>query len=250
MKITKTKVKGKLPTTTEGLRQKLRLEGNTWLVIASECRHKHYLQGLEAKDWEEFTEYLLGDKVLNIEVTRADGSKMPLDPPSPVRLSYEHALRKEAFRRAVEEECQVAPRTFKRALKEVVRDSEIKDLYFTSSLTLSTKRPHDQASGSHAQSGAGSSPKVQRHDQQVGRGKGRGKGGRGKGRGAAGAEPAPNETPIQNGKHTLLRQTPDGKMICFQFNNNSCKSKKCKFLHICRIKGCGLERPMIKHDGW
>ena len=40
VKITKTKVKGKLPSTTEGLRQKLRLEGNTWLMIASKCRHK------------------------------------------------------------------------------------------------------------------------------------------------------------------------------------------------------------------
>ena len=109
-------------------------------MIASKCRHKHYLQGLEAKDWEEFTEYLLGDKVLNMEVTRADGSKLPLDPPFPVLLSYEHALRKEAFRRAVEEECQVAPHTFKRALKEVIRDSEIKDLYFTSART---KRLHE-----------------------------------------------------------------------------------------------------------
>ena len=89
VKITKTKVKGKLPNTTEGLRLKLRLEGNTWLMIASKCRHKHYLQGLEAKDWEEFTEYLLGDKVPNMEVTKADGSKLPLDPPFPVLLSYE-----------------------------------------------------------------------------------------------------------------------------------------------------------------
>ena len=191
-----------------------------------------------------------------MEVTRADGSKLPLDPPFPVLLSYEHALRKEAFRRAVEEECQVAPHTFKRALKEVIRDSEIKDLYFTSSLTMTTKRPHEQASSSLAlpvlllvlllvllRTGPSLQP-WKRPKAAKGNGRGKGKGGTGA---------APNEGLSNIGKHVIPRLTmeaPDGKMICFQYNHGTCKAERCKFLHICRIKGCGLEHPMVKREGW
>ena len=71
----------------------------------------------------------------------------------------------------MEEECQVAPHTFKRALKEVIRDSEIKDLYFTSSLTMTTKRPHEQASSSLALPGTGPSPQPRKQPKGVAKAK-------------------------------------------------------------------------------
>jgi hypothetical protein len=153
--ITKTKSKGKMPTTTEALRQKLRLEGNTWLMIASKCRHKEYLQDLTLRDFDDLADYLLGEKVLGLQVTNQDGSKLALDPPFPIVLSYEFALRTEAFRRALEEECASSPHTFKKALKEVVKDTELKEIYFTSAITLSPSVAPAKRNIALAQQGSG-----------------------------------------------------------------------------------------------
>jgi len=55
-----------------------------------------------------------------------------------------------------------------------------------------------------------------------GKGKGRGKGKEGKAGKGAGAE-------------GCAAQTPDGKRICFAFNNKAepCSRKKCAYLHVC-----------------
>ena len=41
----------------------------------------------------------------------------------------------------------------------------------------------------------------------------------------------------KKGKDNRHSQTPDGKPICYRYNdsNRKCKNKKCRFVHVCSI---------------
>ena len=108
-------------------------------------------------------------------VASPDGTKTALDPPFHVVLCYERAVRTEAFRKALEEECTTAPHTLSKALKEVMKDSEIKEIYFTSPLALA---PHSFTSwkrnlDASSDDGAG---KVKKWAKGAQKGKAKGKG--------------------------------------------------------------------------
>ena len=103
MRITRQKPKGKLPTTTEELRQKLKLEAHAWLMIAAKMRNKVYLRGLEEKHFDRDTDYVLGDKCYQLLVPGPSGEKQPLHPLWHILLDYEYELRKRAIRKAHKE---------------------------------------------------------------------------------------------------------------------------------------------------
>ena len=250
IKITKAKSKGEMPTSTEGLRQKLKIEGNTWLMIAAKCRHKEYLKDLVMKDFDDLANFLLGDKVMGLQVSTPDGNKVRLDPPLTIVLSYEFALRSEAYRRALEEECATAPHTFSKALKEVIKDTEIKELYFTSPITLSpavsaTKRAHghiQQSQPDDAPAGVSKRQKKKMPKAEKGGSKGHSS------RDTAGAS---GESWNKSGKFQLVQKTSDGKSLCYRYNNkDTCKVRNCPYVHACRVKGCQLLHPMTSHPGW
>ncbi|CAE8623315.1 unnamed protein product [Polarella glacialis] len=146
LRLTKAKHKGKLPTTTEELRTKYRVEGNLWLMLAATFRNKPWLVGTDANTFQTFASYILGEKVALIEIPKADGTGMQqLGPPWQLVLRYEYTLRREALRRVQEGDGSL---TLDTALRQVTEDSELKELCFTGPLALSrmanNKRGHPE----------------------------------------------------------------------------------------------------------
>ncbi|CAE8737766.1 unnamed protein product [Polarella glacialis] len=144
LRLTTAKHKGKLPTTTEELRTKYRIEGNLWLMLAAKFRNKPWLVGTDANTFQTFASYILGEKVALIEIPKADGTGMQqLGPPWQLVLHYEYTLRREALKRVQEGDGSL---TLDTALRQVTKDSELKELCFTGPLALSrmanNKRGH------------------------------------------------------------------------------------------------------------
>ncbi len=141
VRITRQRQKGKLPTSTEELRQKLRIEANAWLMVASKMRNKAFLQNLEQRHFDRYTDYLLGEKCYHMQVPGPTGEKVPLLPPWHIILDYEFEMRKKAVKTA-----QKDNRPLHELLQEVTKNTELKDLYFTSPVTFSAvQRPQKYA---------------------------------------------------------------------------------------------------------
>ena len=88
---------------TESLRRVV-----AWLAVAAKFRHKHWLlHGLTISGWMKYTEYILGDRVNKMKI-QIDGRTQAVRPPWSVILTYEHRLRKEAFKlvKGGEKRCQ------------------------------------------------------------------------------------------------------------------------------------------------
>jgi hypothetical protein len=227
LKIVKTKAKGRLPNTTEELRLKLKIEGNTWLYIASKYRNRAWLNGLTPGCWVKCTEYLLGDKVMHLQIPRSDGQDglVPLLPSWSVLLGYDLALRKRVMKLVLDGACAISE-----GLKTVVKDPELKELHFVSPVVLMAKRGKTTDDNSKPS-------KVARSEDQFSPkgGRGRGKGGRGKGKKGQGKG---------KNKRGLISRTPDGRSICYAYNNQGC-SGNCGMVHVCRI--CMKDHPMTQH---
>eukprot|EP00435_Cladocopium_sp_Y103_P064749 s303_g26.t1 len=146
LRVTKIKGKGKMPESTEDYRRLLKIEGVTWLCMAAKFKSKSWLQDLQMSDFNKFVEYVLGDRVNGIKTT-INGSTQPLRPAWGIVLEYEFKLRKEAFKLVVRGQM-----TLKEALEAVVKDSELKESYFVTPLTLST---HETPSKFQKTSGKG-----------------------------------------------------------------------------------------------
>ena len=130
VRVTKTKLKGKMPEDTESLRGVLKLEIISWLAVAAKFRHKHWLHGLTPSDCLKYTDYLLGDRVNNMKI-QIDGQTQPVRPPGAVILTYEHRLRKEAFKLV-----QSGEKTLSEALSEVIKNADLKESFFTTPIAL------------------------------------------------------------------------------------------------------------------
>ncbi len=176
-----------------------------------------------------------------------------MQPPWQLTLNYEYALRKEAFKRAA---ADPAGLTVAAAFEAVTYDAELKDSYLTCPLALAMKR----APGAPVISEEWGSQKKQRGSSSNGAGlngpvlnvfgpsrpsaekggKCKVKAKKAKGRGKGGKE----------GKDSglgLAFQTSDGRRICFRFNSGDPCDGSCGMLHVCRIRGCALDHPMIRH---
>ena len=82
------------------------MEAFTWLCVAARFKSKQWLQGLKLSDFDRFVNYILGEKVaqLNVPTSHQPADVPSLSPPWHVVLAYEHRLRKEAFRLVNEED--------------------------------------------------------------------------------------------------------------------------------------------------
>ena len=234
VRIVKQRTRGKLPSNTEELRAVLRIEGATLCFLAAKYRNKQFLQNMDTVVWQDYVNYLLGEKCYMMKVPVASGSnsqedQIALRPPWSVLLRYELELRKEAVKRSISEGKQL-----RNTLKEVIKDSEIKEQYFTTPIALQGKFGQDDSSGVKWR---------KRPDEHLWASepnkfgkmakKGKGKKGKGKGKNPA------NE-------HSLIAQTPDGRQICFAFNSQGCQGN-CDRIHICRVRGCGKPHAMWQH---
>ena len=229
--ITQHKSKSELPTTTEAYRKVLRVEAFTWLCMASRFKSKQWLQDLQLSDFDRFVNYILGEKVaqLNVPSSHQPADVPSLSPPWHVVLAYEHRLRKEAFR-LVNEENQ----TLSAALAAVVSSAELKETYFTTPLALSfIERPRKWHKGKGKdKDGKGSGKDSKGHKGKDDKGDKWGK--------------ASTSDPALKGL-VLVWRTPEGRDICFAFNSQGCTNPKCERLHVCRVKGCYQDHSAREH---
>ncbi|CAE8607179.1 unnamed protein product, partial [Polarella glacialis] len=222
VQVTRSKVKGRLPSNSEEYRMKLRIEAHTWLMLAAKFRSKTWLVGLTAADFSRFTDYILGDKVLRMQIPDGHGEGhrlVDLNPPWGVVLSYEFQVRKLAFTLVREN-----GRTVSQGLEMAMKDTEVKEIFFTSAIALGGKRSSPPPPPGPFDNGR---PKKMKFKEEKGKGdkKGRGK-----------------------GKFTT--KTPEGGNICFAFNTVAgCSTAGCSMAHVCQIVGCNLPHPYFMHKG-
>lgn len=217
VQILRKRVKSVLPATPEAFRQRLRVERNVWLFMASKFNNKPWLQGLTPSHWDTWTDFFLGHRVMLLEIPTPEGTKVPLHPPWQIVLSFEHECRKKVMELINEDGF-----TMVAAMEAVPKDGELKEIAFTSPLALMGrgKRPAD--------------PYAVLPVAKVAKGGGKGNRGKGSGKGSGPAK----QKGKGKGKGKLLSKTPDGRRICFAFNNQGCTSVDCDFAHVCQRKSC------------
>ena len=120
------------------------------------------------------------------------------------------------------------------ALPLSYKDPVVKERFFVTPLAIgaAAKRPAASSGEEHqAQRGGKKRSRAQAFPKSAPQqGKGRGKGSRRKGQGQCAAE------------------TPDGKKICYKFNDQSrgCHVPRCNFLHVCGK--CFKDHPLFRCD--
>ena len=223
--LTKAKSKGKLPSTSEELRYKLRVEGWTWMLLSAKFKNRAYMLGLTTNSFNALSDYVLGDKVLELKIP-IHGILGHLSPDWAIILQYELQLRRHAFK-AVRED----GRTINDAIQAAIRDTETKELFFTTPLALSGKVAGVKRTSSHMDVPA----VVPGADRPPRKGKGKGKG---KGK---------SKKTSWSGQ---LRENPaNGKPICYAFNSLAgCHVVNCPREHICRKPGCGAAHSITTHN--
>eukprot|EP00435_Cladocopium_sp_Y103_P010622 s953_g2.t1 len=131
IRITKTKMKSKMPATTEEYRRVMRVEMNAWLCMAARYKAKSWL-GLTAAPFNKFVDFILGETVYNIQVPSMHGDGFQrVKPDWSIVLNFEHKLRKEACKLVVREGLALAT-----ALDQVIHDAELKETYLTTPVAL------------------------------------------------------------------------------------------------------------------
>ena len=230
LRIARQRPKGRLPTTTEELRLKLKVESNAWLMISSKVRNRRFLHDLHPKHFDAFVDYLLGPKCYNLEIVNPAGERVPLRPPWPILLQYEFELRKRALKDAHRQN-----KPLSETLQLVCENSELKELYFTSPVALSG-RTYDRSSDQPSKYLKGKSK-----GEADSKGKGRDQKGKGKGK---------QQRLFPGSTVPMTSTTPDGRQICYSFNTPGSKCDgRCKRVHICRAVGCGQKHPIYQHPG-
>ncbi len=235
------RAKGTLPASPEAFRLRLRIERNTWLYLLAKFPNREWLVGITPKLFDSYTDYFLGERVLLLEVSNAEGKKVPLSPPWLIVLDYELSCRRKVFRMILE-----GTHTMETAMEAVVKDVELKEFCFTSAVAhLGRGRSGPSNSGAVKQWGVPGVPAAPGQGKNFNRNKRRfeafanwngapalpvapiaakGKGrGRGKGKGKG------------KGKGNLHSMTMDGRQICFAFDSDpsSCAGD-CGRVHVCR----------------
>ena len=239
IRITWTKSKAKLPSTTEDYRRVMRVEMNAWLCMAARYRAKSWLHGLTPEPFNRFVDYILGEKVYSVQIPSLQGEgHQKVKPDWSIVLGYEHKLRKEAFKLVIKE-----GHTLANALSMVIRDADLKETYFTTPVAL---RAAMAANSDRPPFSKFQRPNLKGFGDFRGDFKGKGKwskGGKGEkgGKGAKGHEARKELQGLQ-----LVWRTPDGRDLCFGFNAGHC-SGKCNRVHQCRVKGCYGDHPAIEH---
>ena len=196
-----------LPSNPEELRRRLNIMRNAYLMLRLKFPGRSDLQDIGADLFERYKEYLLGDYVHNLQA-RDSADSVVHTPPWQLVLSYEQAIRKQAFHYMVTESISMGA-----AWEKAWKDPVTKERHFATPLSLYAKRKPDPP------------PNLPPRDTWIARPPGRGqkgsKGQKGRGRGS---------TRTFKG-HAATRT---GEPICFKFNTEEgCSLANCKFKHLC-----------------
>ena len=225
IRVTRTKAKSKMPTSTEEYRKVMKVEMYAWLCMASRYKAKHWLHGLTSEPFVKFVEYILGERVHGLQIPGVNPEQtQKLKPEWPIVLAYEQKLRREAMKLVTQEGHTLAD-----ALRAVTRDADLKEAFFTTPVAL--RAAQSAQSGEHIN-------KWQKTYDKGGKGKGK--------KGGKKGEKGKRDMPEQLKGLSLAWRTPDGRDLCFAWNTGGC-SGKCGRVHQCRVKGCYGDHKAIDH---
>ena len=225
LRIVKEKKKAKMPVNSEELRSKIKIECNTMLMLAARFRNKPWFEGLTTKTFQRYVDFLLGEKIYQLQIPRGDGSAqtMAASPSWDLMINFEHKLRKEAYRRTSRE-----GRPLEVTFQEVVADASLKETYFVTPLTLELAR---RSSTSASTTGQGGSYGKWKGGEPQGSNKQRpGPKGGGKGKSRKGRLGADSRAGF------VYSTTPHGRQVCYAFNSqtNTCRGN-CGRVHVCQF---------------
>ena len=211
-----------LPVNTEELRTRIELMGTAWLMVSYVHTNRAWLQNQTPQLYADNLRYLLGKHVWGLVARDADGNTIST-PSWRLVMAYEKEIRVEAMRLVK------AGTPLVSALPQAWIDPVVKERHFTTPLALSAGR-----SGSSSSSSGSGPPKPS----------------------PPAPPPAAGPPTTQRQKRKALRRqefqkkkrantgfstngcpmtSPDGKRICYSFNNpdTGCKKANCSFVHIC-----------------
>ena len=238
VKIKKGTRDGRMPTSPEHLRAKLRLVGNVWCFLRTRHTTTRWLKDITPRTFDLYADFILGKQVYGLR------GAADTEPPWSLILNYEYEMRKKAYDWVVSEGF-----TLQDALKTAMKDTELKNLHFLTPWTLKVdplkeqlpkeladKRERSQSVQKDRRPGGGRK-KRQRKGSRGEPNKGGGGGDKGGDGGGDGGD---------KGKKKVHSKTTDGKPICHKFNNRgeNCDGK-CNRLHVCQI--CFGPHPRYKH---
>ena len=192
-----------MPKTAEELRLRHRRIGLAWEMARTKHRNRVWLQGGLVEAYCHLSDHVLGKHVHGLQLPHEQKPRWELV------LGYEQEVRKRAYQllRRGEEP------TLEDAMKRAISDPETMNLHFVVPLTTSIAASHSSSSGGR-QGGTTAKP---------------GQGGPGPNKGSKGAGCGPK--PVKK----LQVKTPDGRPLCFKYNNNNkCVAKNCNFVHQCQ----------------
>jgi hypothetical protein len=205
-----------MPNNPEELRRRLSVLCHGLIMISLRHTNRYELQGITPGLFEKYKTYILGEHVLGLQAKDMVGESVA-KPPWHLVMSYEHAIRKAATKIVNESGCTIA---FADALTQAWNDPTVKERNFTTPLALVLHR------GTSRPVNLNQNQNSSYHDSQTGWKDRKGQKGGGK-----------NKTIKGNGKGGGKRssKTPDGKAICYRYNNQKekCRSKRCNFEHVC-----------------
>ena len=186
-----------MPKTAEELRLRHRRIGVAWEMARTRHRNRVWLQGGIVEAFRQVSDHILGKYV--------SGLALPNDqkPKWEIVLSYEQEIRKKAYQWVRQGDSP----TIEEALLKAIRDPELMNLHFVIPVTTSV-----------AASASSSSAPKQRTTSPTAKGNSKGK--------------KPDNTKATKKLHV---KTPDGRPLCFKYNNNNkCTAKNCTFVHQCQ----------------
>jgi len=215
-----------MPASPEGLRKRIQLLGIAYMMAGLRHSNRVWLQGMGPQNWQDYVEYLLGEWVNGLVAKDGEGNTLAT-PHWTAVLDYELAMRKDACRRI-----QSSSMSMLKALKEVTRDPVLKERYFTTPIAFAA------VPGGRTSKRVGPSEEDKPLKERRTKPKGRGKG-KDKGRGL-------KRDGNSSGSTGCARNTPDGKPICYKYNNKKegCARKGCSFAHVCGR--CFAAHPMFR----
>lgn len=213
VKIRKGYGESKPPKSSEELRQRLKLVGHAYIMAQLKFPHKAVLQQLSPNHFNKLCDYLLGEQVMGLRAKDEEGTIISA-PSMELVLSYEFQIRKQMVKLMNEGE------TMREALDQAMKDGVVKERFF---LTPAAYSALTQMGGKKEKS---RSPRRDRGHGGQGYYSGGSSGSKGKSKGGK----------SKKGSKALHSKTPDGREICYAWNNKDQRCRhKCGRLHVCQI---------------
>ena len=138
------------------------------------------------------------------------------------------------------------------AMTNVIKDQELRSLFFLSPLLLSGNQRSSMNSARQAitlynpSGGQQRGEKRTRMDRRISAGSATGQS-RGTNKGTGKTSGKDGKGKKSKGGHELMSKTPDGRDLCYNWNAGKECDGKCGRVHACRVSGCMATHRSIDH---